>query len=145
MNVQEKLTSLINTASLENGSDTPDSILAQYLMACLSAFDHAVILRSDWHKQHDEPIDSEAKTNIVKQMSYVDINDLPDDAKNAYRDFVSECGVGNGEMWGWEVGESGDDSTAESWIGPEKVAIINQALLDAGLKQGQAINLMFEW
>ncbi len=43
---RKKLAALINEYSLEGGSDTPDFILAGYLMACLSAFDAATIRRA---------------------------------------------------------------------------------------------------
>ena len=52
MNTNEFLTeleSLINRHSMENGSDTPDFILADYLMACLAAFDAGVTRRREWY------------------------------------------------------------------------------------------------
>ncbi len=39
---------LINRFSQENGSDTPDFILAQYLLGCLSAWNDAVKARERW-------------------------------------------------------------------------------------------------
>jgi hypothetical protein len=39
---REELTNLINKQSMENGSDTQDFVLANYLTACLVAFDQAV-------------------------------------------------------------------------------------------------------
>lgn len=45
---QKELTALINKYSLENGSDTPDYILAGFLIGCLRAFDGAVISRRVW-------------------------------------------------------------------------------------------------
>jgi len=44
-----ELANLINRYSLENGSDTPDFILASYLQGCLDNFDHAVTTRSKWY------------------------------------------------------------------------------------------------
>jgi hypothetical protein len=38
----------INRHSMENGSDTPDFILADYLCDCLAAFDRAVGRRNAW-------------------------------------------------------------------------------------------------
>lgn len=46
---ETQLRHLINTHSLENGSDTPDYILAEYLLDSLDAFDNATKLR-DKHK-----------------------------------------------------------------------------------------------
>ena len=39
----------INRSSMENGSATPDYILARYLEASLAAFDLAVRDRDEWH------------------------------------------------------------------------------------------------
>jgi hypothetical protein len=40
---------LINYESIENGSNTPDYILAEYLMGCLESFDRAVAKRDQWY------------------------------------------------------------------------------------------------
>jgi hypothetical protein len=48
-NFRDCLTLLINDFSKENGSATPDYILAQYLCDCLAAFDKAVIERTAWY------------------------------------------------------------------------------------------------
>jgi len=45
---RKELENLINLHSLENGSDTPDFILAEYLVSCLKAFDAAVRRRDEW-------------------------------------------------------------------------------------------------
>lgn len=46
---RKKIENLINIYSLENGSDTPDFILAQYLVDCLKSFDKALQSREDWY------------------------------------------------------------------------------------------------
>lgn len=46
---RKELEVLINRHSAENGSMTPDFILAQYLVDCLGAFDKAVSNREAWH------------------------------------------------------------------------------------------------
>lgn len=43
------LRKLINHHSKENGSDTPDFILADYLVACLAGFDAATKARDAWY------------------------------------------------------------------------------------------------
>ena len=48
----------INEASRENLSNTPDFILAEYLMGCLSAFEAAVNKRDEWYGVHCEPTNS---------------------------------------------------------------------------------------
>lgn len=46
---EKELANLINKHSLENGSGTPDYILAQYLSACLKVFSTIVKAREDWY------------------------------------------------------------------------------------------------
>jgi hypothetical protein len=48
------LAALINRNSMENGSDTPDFILARYLVDCLEVFDRAVIAREKWYDRDEE-------------------------------------------------------------------------------------------
>jgi len=45
-----KLENLINSCSLENGSNTPDFILAEFLTDCLRAFDKASKRRTEWYQ-----------------------------------------------------------------------------------------------
>ena len=47
-NLREKIQQAINEYSLENGSNTPDFILASYLSDCLQTFDKAVNAREQW-------------------------------------------------------------------------------------------------
>lgn len=44
----KKLESLVNRLSLENESDTPDWILARYMVGCLDTFDACVRERDRW-------------------------------------------------------------------------------------------------
>ncbi len=48
MNLARDLTELLNKHSVENASDTPDFVLAIYLLACLEAFGRAVKRRDSW-------------------------------------------------------------------------------------------------
>jgi hypothetical protein len=49
------LESLINCHSQENGSNTPDFILAKYLVTCMKAFDVATAEREVWYGRVSEP------------------------------------------------------------------------------------------
>lgn len=49
MDFRKEIETAINRHSMENGSNTPDFILAQYLADCLRAFDHAVLHREKWY------------------------------------------------------------------------------------------------
>lgn len=44
-----ELEKLINAHSMESYSDTPDFILAEYLVDCLKAFDRASKRREEWY------------------------------------------------------------------------------------------------
>jgi DNA-binding response OmpR family regulator len=46
---RKELEALINRHSLENGSNTPDFILADYMTECLDTFDRIVKAREKWH------------------------------------------------------------------------------------------------
>jgi hypothetical protein len=48
-NLRKEIESSINRHSAENGSNTPDFILAQYLVDCIAAFDKAVQHREAWY------------------------------------------------------------------------------------------------
>jgi hypothetical protein len=51
----KELEHLINRHSLENGSDTPDFILAAYLTNCLKNFNATLITRKIYYKKPDIP------------------------------------------------------------------------------------------
>ena len=50
-----ELASLLNRHSAENGSNTPDFILAEYLRGCLDLFDQTVLRREDWYGHRHAP------------------------------------------------------------------------------------------
>lgn len=58
---EKELTDLINKHSLENGSDTPDFILAKYLISCLEAFNNAQEKRSDWYIKNWNKLEENTK------------------------------------------------------------------------------------
>lgn len=47
---EKKLEQLLNDYSMENGSNTPDFLLARFLMNCLNAYNAAVRKRDIWYK-----------------------------------------------------------------------------------------------
>ncbi len=55
MTFREELEQVINKHSKENGSNTADFILSQYLEASLAAFDTAVLAREKWYGVHHQP------------------------------------------------------------------------------------------
>lgn len=65
---KKELESLINKHSMENGSDTPDFILASFLSSCLKAFDRAVVRRTKWYGKNASA-DSEDKEECSKKAN----------------------------------------------------------------------------
>ena len=52
---QKELEQLINKHSMEEGSNTPDFILAQFLHQCLVAFNEGVRRREEWYGYVNSP------------------------------------------------------------------------------------------
>jgi hypothetical protein len=46
--LEQEIRRVLNKHSAENGSNTPDFILAGYLMACLKAYNEATIKAREW-------------------------------------------------------------------------------------------------
>lgn len=61
-NFRKALMHLINCYSKENGSNTPDFILATYLVNCLEVFDQAVKRRNEWYCQPGKERSNERKS-----------------------------------------------------------------------------------
>ncbi len=53
--LEAELSRLLNQHSAENASNTPDFILAQFLMACLAAWNTGVQQRETWHIRDARP------------------------------------------------------------------------------------------
>lgn len=49
VDLEHDIARALNSACAENASNTPDFILAQYLLGCLDAFDAAVKARDKWY------------------------------------------------------------------------------------------------
>lgn len=47
--LEAALSIVLNSFSAENGSDTPDFILAEYLLGCLAAWNAGVTAREAWY------------------------------------------------------------------------------------------------
>lgn len=53
--IEGALRDLLNRHSAENASDTPDFMLASYLVRCLEAYNATVLARERWYGRHREP------------------------------------------------------------------------------------------
>lgn len=58
---RSELIALLNKFSKENGSDTPDYILADYLISCLDNFNISVNARRNWYGQAIPPNEKPSK------------------------------------------------------------------------------------
>lgn len=61
------LSATLNSNSAENGSNTPDFILAKYVITLLSALDKAINSRSEWYRQ--EPKDDDTVRAELKELT----------------------------------------------------------------------------
>lgn len=55
---RDAIETVINSYSMENGSNTPDFLLAEYLTDCLAAFDKAVTAREKWYGRSPRMLDN---------------------------------------------------------------------------------------
>lgn len=51
INLEKSIRELLNKCSRENMSNTPDFILAEYIMGCLELFEHTTNKRQQWYGQ----------------------------------------------------------------------------------------------
>ena len=57
---------VLNQHSAENGSNTPDFLLAEFLTKCLDAWNDTVRARAMWYERYDSPGQSQANRGGVK-------------------------------------------------------------------------------
>ena len=65
---KKELEELLNKYSKENGSNTPDFILAEYLTDCLKHFDKAVNFRTAWYDPKPVKVKDETDIQITKSL-----------------------------------------------------------------------------
>jgi len=63
--LRNKIENAVNSVSAEQGSNTPDFILAQYLVDCLDAFDRAANARENWYSADRNPPETEQPRDAV--------------------------------------------------------------------------------
>ncbi len=54
MKLEQELTMLLNRHSVENESDTPDFVLAEYMCNCLKAWNRAMKQRDNFTKDNSD-------------------------------------------------------------------------------------------
>jgi hypothetical protein len=65
--LREAIMVALSHVNAENGSNTPDYILADYLVSCLAAFDRAVLARERWYgySMHVGMPDTISRPNVM--------------------------------------------------------------------------------
>jgi hypothetical protein len=58
--LEQEVADLLNRHSMENGSNTPDYVLAEFLMRCLAAFDLATVKRDTHYGRAPRPGEPDA-------------------------------------------------------------------------------------
>lgn len=53
--LEAELRKLLNRHGAEGSSNTPDHLLARYLIACLTTYNEIVVQRALWYRRWDEP------------------------------------------------------------------------------------------
>jgi hypothetical protein len=64
---EKQLENLINWCSLENESNTPDFILAQFILGCLAAWNKGIQQREKWYNNYSRPGSTSVQSNIVTE------------------------------------------------------------------------------
>lgn len=72
--VHDEFRSTINRHSLENDSNTPDWMLADYLIACLDAWNDTTAARERWHGREPKIV---PVSQWPKQSDKPETQDLP--------------------------------------------------------------------
>lgn len=71
MTLQEEIRHTLNKCCAENVSNTPDFILAEYLMSCLDAFEKASNARDKWYAIEPKPGWNGAPTDFARTLKGV--------------------------------------------------------------------------
>lgn len=63
-----EMESLLNRYSAESGSNTPDFILAEYVMQCLKSFNAAVCAREAWYGRGEKAYNTAALSEATRLL-----------------------------------------------------------------------------
>lgn len=143
---QKELESLINRYSIENESDTPDFILAQYVRACLTAFATASNARQRWYGWSLEPGQDPKRIRLPREEPEVSIPVKDGEAPRvpSTRRFLSHSSgprpflrrgatprcIFSGEIpWDAVVNNNSldivEEQAFESFVGPEHASVLS--------------------
>ena len=77
VNFEKEIRELINRYSIENNSNTPDWILAQYILSCLAAFETAIQQRETCQGRDGRPIALKKFSQIINKNFNIGLNKKP--------------------------------------------------------------------
>jgi hypothetical protein len=92
---QKELEKLINKYSIENHSNTPDFLLAQFIMNCLNSYIMVLKARDEWY------------TITEKSMDDSNLNEIRKIAKEKSKTLQCNCDLDN-----WQP----DERTGHTWV-----------------------------
>ena len=75
MAFKEELEKLLNKYSMENMSNTPDYILANYMYNCMHSYNAAVSARDKWHSKQYKHKFSAVVVGGIRQCDYCGIDE----------------------------------------------------------------------
>ena len=69
MSLRNKIEKAINECNAENASNTPDFLLAEFLLDCLTAFDKTTRARDKWYGVHLKPGQAKNSGDLEKRTT----------------------------------------------------------------------------
>jgi hypothetical protein len=87
---RHELQRLINSVSMENGSNTPDWILADYLSNCLQNFDLAVNAREKWYGRDEAQQKCECGPDCPECKAIEELGEYDPSSEDVTDDVVDE-------------------------------------------------------
>jgi hypothetical protein len=100
---RRELMVLINKHSKENGSNTPDYILAEYLIDCLRTFDKTIKLRTEWYGEGKiEQKIREVHVGMKEGLKNMIFTDDPETIKNNITDTTKFSSIDIDKTFGGE-------------------------------------------
>jgi len=120
-NLESDLTALLNSYSLENESNTPDFILAEYLVRCLDAYNVALTERAQWYGRMDVPGRGSLPFNGAMKPIFDISDDEQEGAKgeDSNQDRGTACCGAHGNRRGSRTAEPGICCNVRTVPGPE--------------------------
>ena len=125
---EQELEALINKHSMENGSDTPDFILAAFLTGVLDVWNVAVMRREDWYtdaetaEEVEEALQASALLPPPTFTAPAAIQDLRSELEQARKEFRAGCrqilwrSLENVDQFAEAIGDVSVGEAVAAWV-----------------------------